>query len=478
MRKNENMQKIIRSSLCGLCFILTGCGAASLAQEAAFESAYENDGTQEETPVDIYTSSATVVIESVNEESQELALYMIDRNERVTFGYDGATAVQDKYGSSMAIMQLQVGDIADISYNDEVEKVGRIVLSGEAWNYNDVARYTMNTGNGSVTIGEENYSLAENVLAFSEGEPVQVAQIIHQDVLSFQGMGHNVMSITVEQGHGYLELKNADAVLGGWIEVGQALISQIAPDMLLTVPEGTYTVRLTSGGIEENREVTIERDKVAELDLGDIEIPEPEAGVVIFEVTPSDAKLYVDDVPVKASYPVRLSLGIHRVTAEASGYDSLSEYVQVEGESITVRMNLEKAQESTVSGNNLSSYEENKGGKITIETPEDVNVYQDNLYIGTAPVTYDKTSGQHTITLRREGYITRSYDIVIADDDKDVTYAFPALEPEEGASTVSGNSVSTHQTNQTNQNKTDQSKQDGTGTVSGNSVSGNSINDN
>ena len=93
-------------------------------------------------------------------------------------------------------------------------------------------------------------------------------------------------------------------------------------------------------------------------------------------------------------------------------------------------------------------------------------------------MTYDKTSGQHTITLRREGYITRSYDIVIADDDKDVTYAFPALEPEEGASTVSGNSVSTHQTNQTNQNKTDQSKQDGTGTVSGNSVSGNSINDN
>lgn len=473
MRKNENMQKIIKSALCGLCMILTGCGAASLAQEAAFESAYENESSGEEAPVDLYTSTATMVVESINEADQQLALYMIDRNEGISLGYDGTTVIQDKYGSAMTLMQLRAGDIADVAYNSELGKVGRITLSGDAWNYEDVAKYTMNTGNGSVTIGDENYSLSEDVLAFSEGESVEVSQIIHQDVLSFQGVGHNVMSITVEQGHGYLELKNADAVFGGWIEVGQALISQIAPDMLLTVPEGTYTVRLTSDRIEESREVTIERDKVTELDLGDIEIPEPENGVVIFEITPAGAKVYVDDTLVKTTYPVKLSLGLHRVTAEASGYDSLSEYIQVEGDTITVKMDLEEAKESTVSGNSISASEESKGN-ITIEMPEDVNVYQDNLYMGIAPLTYAKTPGQHTITLRKEGYITRSYDIVIADDDRDVTYAFPDLEPEDGSSTVSGNSVSG---NKIDSNKKNENSTEGNSTVSGNSVSGNSLND-
>ena len=91
------------------------------------------------------------------------------------------------------------------------------------------------------------------------------------------------------------ELKNSEALLGGWIEVGQTVISQIAEDMLITVPEGEYTVRLTAEKVDVTRDVTIERNKVTELDLGDIEIPEPDDGVVIFEITPESAKVYVDD---------------------------------------------------------------------------------------------------------------------------------------------------------------------------------------
>lgn len=60
--------------------------------------------------------------------------------------------------------------------------------------------------------------------------------------------------------------------------------------------------------------------------------------------------------------------------------------------------------------------------------------------MGIAPVTYTKSAGSHTITLRKQGYITKSYNIEVPDDGKDVTYAFPELEPE-NENTVSGNSV-------------------------------------
>ena len=144
----------------------------------------------------------------------------------------------------------------------------------------------------------------------------------------------------------------------------------------------------------------------------------------------------------------------------------------MEEETTTVKMNLSET--ATVSGNNIAqSPSVNGGSRITIEAPAGVDVYQDNLYKGIAPVTYTKTAGEHTITLRRTGYITRSYGITVPDDNQDVTYSFPELDPEnaEGTSkdilgdyTVSGNMLIRNTVSGNS--------------VSGNTISGNSVNDN
>lgn len=465
MTKKDKVQRIIKSVLCGLCLILTGCSAASMAQESTFESAYEN-GTEEEI-VDIYTSAASVIIKSVDEENQMINMFFVDRNESRDLSYNGATMVQDKYGSSMTMGQLNPGDIADITYNSELERVGSITLSPDSWSYEGVVKYNLGAGNGNATIGDEIYSIDSKVLVFSDGQPIDVTEVIHQDVLTFRGKGHTIMSITVEKGHGYLELENDEAVLGGWIEVGQTVISQVSPDMLITVPEGSYTIRITGTGIDESREVVIGRNKETVLDLGDIKVQEAQNGLVVFDITPDKATVYVDEVKVDTNYSVKLPLGLHLVTVTASGYESLSQYFQIEAGTNTVRMELEEA--STVSGNTVTSNSK-EDSKITIQTPEGVEVYQDNLYMGIAPVTYTKTAGEHTVTLRKTGYITRSHTIVVANDNNDVTYSFPDLDPEDSQSTVSGNSVTANNEQTVSGNSIDD-------TVSGNSVSGNSITD-
>ena len=68
--------------------------------------------------------------------------------------------------------------------------------------------------------------------------------------------------------------------------------------------------------------------------------------------------------------------------------------------------------------------------------------------MGISPVTYDKTAGTHTISLRKSGYQTKSYQIEVTDDDRDLVYSFPDLEKNTdgntGASdTVSGNGIKT-----------------------------------
>ena len=409
MIKKNKLFHLSISAVCAYSLLLTGCSSIGLAQEATFESAYENK--EEEEPVDIYLSHATVVIEAVHSEEQLIDVYMPDRSESRAFAYTDATLIQDQYGSGMSAAQLCSGDLAEIKYNDELEKVGSVTLSADAWSHRS----------------DEAYSMDSNVKAFSEGELIDISQIIHQDVLTFRGKGSSIMSIVVDQGHGYLKLENDDAVVGGWIEVGQTLISQIAPDMLFVVPEGNYMVRFSGTGIEEFREVSIERNKETLLDLGDIEIPQPEKGLVTIEVTPESAQVFVD--------------------------------------------------ENKVSGNSLSNKEET--ANITISAPVDAEVYQDNLYMGIAPVTYTKSAGSHTITLRKQGYITKSYNIEVPDDGKDVTYAFPELEPE-NENTVSGNSVnkntvSGNSIKDEKQEGKDKDKETDKDTVSGNSVSGNSV---
>lgn len=468
MEKKDKIKNGIKIFLCGLSLILTGCSTIGLAQDATFESAYEN-GAEEEA-VDIYISQSTVVIESVNELEGTITAYLMDRNESRTFTYNGACTVADKYGNPMSMAQLQPGDIADFAYNSELERVGRINLTADAWSQETIQKYALNLKSRNATIGEEVYSLSESAKAFSDGQAIMLEEILRDDVLSFHGRGNTILSITVDKGHGYLNLTGEENFLGGWIEVGQTLISQIQPEMFITVPEGTYTVRMTVSDVEEIRLVTIERNKETVLDLGDVEFPKPVNGRVIFQIEPEDAAVYVDDQEINTEFVVKLPFGVHRVTAKAPGYDTLSEYFEVEGETTTVKMTLTES--TSVSGNDISSSDED-GAQITIDVPQDVEVYQDNLYKGIAPVTYEKTAGTHTITLRKTGYITKSYEIQVPDDNADVTYSFPALYAE---GTVSGNDINSNLSNNNSLNNNLTNYQSVSGnTVSGNSVSANSL---
>ena len=467
MRKNLSKKNLMKCAAVGMCIVLTGCGTIGLAQEAAFESAYENKPEEE---TDIFLSESRGVLEEVNAQDETITVYRMDQKDEITLIYDNATAVQDKYGSSLTMSQLNPGEIVDLRYNSELRKAGSVNVSSDIWCYDNVEKHEINEGRGTLQVGSETYRISKETKAFSGQEQISLDQILKQDVLSLKGTGYDVASIIVDKGHGYLKLENEEPLVGGFIEVGQAVIQQISEDMLITVPEGSYVVSLSAEGFQETREITIERNKETVLDLGDIDLPQPVNGRVVFSVYPEQASVAVDGITINTAYPILLSFGLHQVTASADGYDTISEYVNVEGETTTVRLTLDEFVANTVSGNTVK---EDSNHTITIQAPADVEVYQDNLYMGIAPVTFKKTEGSHTITLRKTGYVTKSYQIEVTDDDRDLVYSFPELvsETENGGSTVSGNTVSG------NSSEKSGSSSSNADTVSGNQsdVSGNGI---
>ena len=444
--------------LISIALILAGCGAVGMAHDAEFESEYKNT---EEDFENVYTSSAELVFKSLDGNQSTVDFFDIGSMNTVTLSYNGATVINDKFGQPMNIYQLNEGDIVDIAYDPNTARVGAIILSPNAFVSDGISKYSIGDNGKSFCMGDITYSISEFAKVFSYGNLITVDQLLSHDNLVIQGIDNTIFSIRVEDGHGYLELVNEDALIGGWIEVGQTLISQIMDGMLFTVPEGEYTVKLTNDGIDEIRQVTISRNEVSQLDLSDIVSTLPERGLVRFSITPPEAAVYVDGNFVDTSYALKMPVGIHDILVEAPGYDTVIQYFEVTGlnQTVEIALDVSGSSSSTTGGVSGNSISKNLYALLTIESPEDAEVYEDNIYKGISPVTYQKTAGTHTLTFRKKGYITTSYTVTIEDDGRDQTLSFPEMSLEENDSTSNGNSKKTVSGN----------------TVSGNTVSGNTV---
>ena len=410
-------------TLCFFFFFWLGCSKEEPVTDI------ENSGFEEAVPGS-YDSMDTAVLVSKNND-ETLTFMNIETGKNYTLSYTGATTIWDKYKEAMSMEQLSEGDIVDVKFLKTKKKVADITLHKDAFIYTDVTKYEINELTRTFTIVKEAFSYDKNVVIVSDGREIDLMDLNDTDSLSVQGIGSTIYSVSVDKGHGYLKLANDEYFVGGWIEIGSSMIRPITEDMLLVVPEGKYDILFTNKGNSGTKQVTIRRDEEVTVDIGDFEIKEIQYGKVIFTLNPADASLYIDGKLIDTSSAISLEYGIHQLIAVASGYDTMTKYIKVGQESAGVSITMEKEasddtekedekeEEDTI---DISSYY-----KVYIDTPEGVEVYLDGNYVGISPVSFAKKPGTHTITLRKNGYVTRSYTIEIDKEEKDVTYSFADL---------------------------------------------------
>ena len=394
-----------------------------------------------------YDSADTAILVGRNDQENTLTFFNLELGRRYTLSLSGSSRFYDKYGQSLSSNQVETGEVVDITFLKSEKHLTTLQLSTQAWTYEDISRYEFNNVKGEVTIGSEIFKLTSNTQYLSEGRVIESMDLNPADVLCFSGIGTQVLSVRVEKGHGYLRLQNDENFVGGWIEVGQAVIQRISQDMLVLVPEGSYDVNVSYRGGGGTKKVVINRNQETVLDIGDLEIPEPQSGMVLFALNPSTAELYIDGTQVDASGPITLEYGLHQLIARAEGYQSITQYFNVGQASAGLNVELDPYESSEV-GSSSSATESPEPEstaepittyyKVYIDAPEKAQVYLDGSYVGMAPCSFQKTAGTHVITLRRAGYTTRSYTIEVDSEQKDISYAFANLEYS-GDSTVSGN---------------------------------------
>lgn len=436
--KNEKRKRLRYGiSLCALLFCLSGCGAESVKTDSQSQSRVQPETGFVVTGPQSYDSADTAILVAKNVEKEEktLTFLNLELGKKYTLVVDGTTEIFDKYGESLSLNQLKNGDILDITFLKSKKHLAKIQLSKEAWDYTETERYEIDSVRGELSIGGETYQTTSNTRYFSDNRIIDKMDINPNDILSFYGIGNQVLTVRVEKGHGYLRLTNDEKFVGGWIEIGKTIIERIKQDMLLLVPEGSYEVTISNKGGGGTKNVVINRNEESVLDIGDLEIPEPQFGIVLFSTSPSNAEVYIDGARVDTSGGVSLEYGLHQLIARAEGYQSITQYIRVGQESAGINVVLDEKKETESGSSSAASSTDTVTAtdyyKIYVDAPERVELYLDGNYIGITPCSFKKVAGSHVITLRKNGSATRSYTIQVDSEAKDLTYSFVELEKNE-----------------------------------------------
>jgi len=399
---------------------------------------------------DSYDSMDTAVLLKINNDDNSVTFLNLDLGKKYTLTMDGTSKFYDKYGESIALQQLEIGDVVDVTFLKSKKHLNSMQLSPLAWANRKLARYEINWIRGEVTIGQDVYKISSNTQYLSNGREIEAMDLNPADVLTFKGIDSEILSISVDKGHGYLRLVNDENFIGGWIEIGQSIIQPIAEDMLLTVPEGSYPVKISYKGSGGDKSVIINRNEETTLDIGDLQVAEAQYGTVLFSINPSDADVYIDGSSVDVSSPVSLEYGIHQLIVRKDGYQSITRYLSVGEESAGISIVLDAVE----SAEEDESEEEDKAAtedsaeetetqqtdtitdyyKVYVDAPENVEVYLDGNYVGISPCSFRKEAGEHVITLRKTGYETRSYTVQVDEENRDFSYSFVDLIPLSGES--------------------------------------------
>ncbi len=460
VQKMSRFQKKYRLAIWGMLLflicIVTSCG--NKVEAPAYDEEVE--------PVE--NVSLLAVVCNIDDVNGKITLRQVGDEEERELTYTGGADVKNAYDEIMPISQVELGSIVDIVYDANRDKLESLHMNREQQiqKLEGIEGAVVDLLADTIVAGGKTYQMSGSVCAFSDNTEIGMDEICSEDKITLWLYNNIVYSVYVELGHGYVRLSDYASYIGGTVEIGYDVIVPVTEDMLLTVREGTYTLRIAKGEDAGTKEVTVIKNQETALSLADIAIEPKQMGSILFKVTPSDAAVYIDRRRVNTEGAVEIPFGKHKIHIIADGYESYSasfnvnyaykvkEYTlkkededssentskntsttsstsQREG-SVATEAATQTTSESTTSGENgvkdVTTAEGTKtSNTVTVSAPAGASVYFDGEYLGIAPISFTKVTGSHIITLSQTGYLSKSYTVNFTDDGKDIPLQYDAL---------------------------------------------------
>lgn len=492
MFKTEKVLKIMLSAVLAAVMLLSSPQGVVRATDKADKVSVSLVGK--------YDSFDTAAIRNIDTVKKQIRFRNHKTGKTYTLSYDNTSMIYDVRGTALSAALLEVGQIVDVKFLKSSKHITSLNVSDEAWTVENTREHELVRGNGTAKIKGELYKIDPKTLVMADGELALAEDVLSTDRVTVSGIGKEIYSVIVTSGHGYVSLSSDTvedhSLVGSWIELDNEVIYRISPNMLLSAPEGDYTLQILGNGANYTSEVNIARNQETVVDTSNVNITRPKEGLVTFEIIPDFADVFVDGERMLTGTPQTIRYGYHNLKIIAEGYKTQDKYLKIGTPKSVISIELEKDKEAsaedssgesksdsdnsnssaskssresynyessavksasaattaaTVSSNSSGEKPGNKvieGYKVYFDKPYGAELYFDGAYIGMIPTNVPKISGTHEVILKMDGYETKSYRISIDKDEVDLNYTFPELvkikkDDEESESGSSASSAST-----------------------------------
>ena len=454
--------------------IMVLCGCAGTGHDRTVRNTAENPSASEDKLQTAGLEASDTAVYTGKTSDGKAGLTSCDNGMEYTLSVNDRSTFADNYGSIMVLDQFIPGEIVDVSLSVHSKQLLTMQLNAEAFEKDDISNYAFNTNKGVMTINADNYKVTENTVVLENGKKAEIADIESGDILTARGIGHDIYSVTVESGSGHVRITGTEYFTGGWVEIGKDIIKPISDDMLLDVPEGEYDMRVTYNGYGGTKHISVTRGQETVVDVSDLKGELLKTGQITFTILPENVmpSIKINGEEIDYMQPVSLEYGVYNLEVSAPGYTTVRKYISVGTEMANIEIELEvsasantaktsssvkaatsssssagvlpsdifknisssgSSASSSTSSSSVSSDTTSTGsGKLYIDAPSGAELYYDGSYKGIVPCSFKKTAGTHVITLRKDGYITKTYTITLDNTTDNETYSF-------GAMTASGN---------------------------------------
>lgn len=409
------------------------------------------------------------VLRGIDREANRIGVYLVNEMKETGFSYDLATLVKSVNDQELVMPELKLGSILNLEFRDDTDMLSKVEVSKEAWDYQGVKNLVIDEVLSKMQIGERNYMYDAGLTVISGRDNVSLSNIdTSKDILEVRGIGEKILSIDITTGHGVLDFASYDDFLGGTIEIGYDVFDDITDNMKYVLREGRYKVIMKNGKLSVNKVIDIRRDRTEVLRVSDFTKEMNRSSRVTFNLSPSNSAIYIDGREVDVYKKLELDYGEYLVKVTAEGYMDWESVVTIskpktvmsialalkkeepeEGEQddgmAEPAINHENSQDNTEDTGIATTPSENEDDEeketkvrtdstktISFRKPEGATISFDGRVIGDAPCEMSKVTGEHEITLKKDGYETQTYTVNIEDDGEDVVFSFPEMVKEQG----------------------------------------------
>jgi len=347
------------------------------------------------------------LIVAISSNPRGLTLLDLETEQTREMPFDDEIIFRNRINNPIAFTQLRVGQVMEISYDEDSLEITVVRESADAWEHMAQTNVHVNLDNRTISIPHEPpFTFTSQTLVLHNNEPFPIGQIGPMDSITIVGLGTTAWLIQLDAAHGFFEIENFDAIENGVITIGNLHplpIDEIVEP--ITLSDGTHRVVVDGDNIEPFIEnIVIVQGQTFILDLSEVQ---QRMSVLHVVISPADARIFINDEDMQS--PVSIVFGTHTIRVEHEDYFTEERTITITERVMSERFALEP----------IPRIPEPNLALVAIRSqPSNASVYINGVFTGTTDGDFTVPSGIHAITIRLPGFYDNTFHITVSEGDE------------------------------------------------------------